>query len=165
MSVVSHEPERHAAVDLRRWAGLAPPKSAPIRAALARCFLRRVATQTGIRVEFPDGSSFRTRRWSGHGGARSRAVLCTAGCGRQDRLRRVLHGPANGTPIDLVERARSARPPGRLPRPASVSRSSGVGTKPASQAPKTMTVLGQRAISPGTTTFRTICSRSFWTSR
>ena len=58
MSVVSHEPERHAVVDLRRWAELAPPKSAPSRAALARCFLKRVATQTGIRVEFPEGTHF-----------------------------------------------------------------------------------------------------------
>jgi cyclopropane-fatty-acyl-phospholipid synthase len=58
MRVVSHEPERRAAVDLGRWAALAPPKSVPIRAALARRFLRRVATQTGIRVEFPDGTRF-----------------------------------------------------------------------------------------------------------
>jgi cyclopropane-fatty-acyl-phospholipid synthase len=58
MSIVSHEPERHAVVDLRRWAALAPPKPAPLRAALARYFLKRVATQTGIRVEFPDGTRF-----------------------------------------------------------------------------------------------------------
>ena len=58
MRVVSHEPELYAVVDLERWTALRPPKSAPIRAALARRFLRRVATQTGIRVEFPDGTRF-----------------------------------------------------------------------------------------------------------
>ena len=57
MSVVSHEAERHARVDLRRWAGLAPPKSAPIRAALARSFFDEWRAQTGIRVELPDGTS------------------------------------------------------------------------------------------------------------
>jgi cyclopropane-fatty-acyl-phospholipid synthase len=57
MSVVAHESPR-SAVDLRRWPGLAPPKSARIRAALARVFLRRVATRVGVRVEFPDGSRF-----------------------------------------------------------------------------------------------------------
>ena len=45
-------------VDLRRWPGLAPPKRAPVRAMLARVFLRRVATRTGIRVEMNDGSRF-----------------------------------------------------------------------------------------------------------
>lgn len=58
MSVVAPESVRNVVVDLRRWPGLAPPRAAPIRAALARVFLRRVATQTGIRVEFPDGSRF-----------------------------------------------------------------------------------------------------------
>ncbi len=56
MSVVSHDPEPSAVVDLRRWAALAPPKPARFRAALARRFLKRVAEQTGIRVEFPDGA-------------------------------------------------------------------------------------------------------------
>ena len=96
MRVDSPESERLAVVDLRRWAALAPPKSAPIRAALARRFLRRVATQTGIRVEFPDGTSFWSRRWSGHGAVTSREFLRTAGCGRQDRLRRVIHGRGMG---------------------------------------------------------------------
>ena len=39
-------------------AGLGPAKVRPVRAALARVFLRRVATRTGIRVEAPDGSRF-----------------------------------------------------------------------------------------------------------
>jgi cyclopropane-fatty-acyl-phospholipid synthase len=58
MTVLSREAERPAPVDLRRWIGLAPPKSAPIRGALARLFLRRAARQAGIRVEFPDGTRF-----------------------------------------------------------------------------------------------------------
>jgi cyclopropane-fatty-acyl-phospholipid synthase len=58
MTLLSHEPERPVASDLRRWVGLAPPKSAPIRRALARWFLRRAASQAGIRVEFPDGTRF-----------------------------------------------------------------------------------------------------------
>ncbi len=45
-------------VNLRRWPGLAPPTSAPIRSALARVFLRRVAQRTGIRVESTDGRRF-----------------------------------------------------------------------------------------------------------
>ena len=48
----------HHPVDMRRWPGMAPPKPAPVRAALARVFLRRVATRTGIRVDMEDGSHF-----------------------------------------------------------------------------------------------------------
>ena len=48
----------HHPVDMRRWPGMAPPKRAPVRAALARVFLRRVATRTGIRVDMEDGSHF-----------------------------------------------------------------------------------------------------------
>ena len=58
MSVVSVEPARHNPVDLQRWPALALPKSAPVRSALARAFLRRVAIRTGIRIEATDGSRF-----------------------------------------------------------------------------------------------------------
>jgi len=58
MNVVEHKPARRDAVDLRRWPALARPTSDPVRAMLARVFLRRVAARTGIRVDFPDGSHF-----------------------------------------------------------------------------------------------------------
>jgi cyclopropane-fatty-acyl-phospholipid synthase len=58
MSVVVTEPALHDPADLQRWPALARPRSAPVRAALARVFLRRVAIRTGIRVEATDGSRF-----------------------------------------------------------------------------------------------------------
>jgi cyclopropane-fatty-acyl-phospholipid synthase len=59
MSVIAHKkPTVQAAVDLSRWPGLAPPSPAPTRTVLARVFLRRVAAQTGIRVDLPDGRRF-----------------------------------------------------------------------------------------------------------
>ena len=58
MTVLSRESEHPVPVDLRRWVGLAPPKWAPIRGALARRFLRHAAMQAGIRVEFPEGTRF-----------------------------------------------------------------------------------------------------------
>ena len=58
MTVLSREPEHLVSIDLRRWVGLAPPKRAPVRGALARRFLRRAAMWAGIRVEFPDGTHF-----------------------------------------------------------------------------------------------------------
>jgi cyclopropane-fatty-acyl-phospholipid synthase len=57
-NVSAHSPARSVAIDLRRWPALARPRSDPLRAVLARVFLRRVATRTGIRVDFPDGSHF-----------------------------------------------------------------------------------------------------------
>jgi cyclopropane-fatty-acyl-phospholipid synthase len=47
------------AIDLRRWPALRPPRPAPVRAAVARALLRRVARQTGIRVLLPDGTGLR----------------------------------------------------------------------------------------------------------
>jgi cyclopropane-fatty-acyl-phospholipid synthase len=58
MSVVAVEPALHNPVDLQRWPDLALPRSAPVRAALARVFLRRVAIRTGIRIKATDGSQF-----------------------------------------------------------------------------------------------------------
>ncbi|HLI54727.1 MAG TPA: cyclopropane-fatty-acyl-phospholipid synthase family protein [Acidimicrobiales bacterium] len=49
-----HEPP----VDLDRWPAMAPPRPAPGRAAVARALLRRVADQTGVRVDLPGGRSF-----------------------------------------------------------------------------------------------------------
>jgi cyclopropane-fatty-acyl-phospholipid synthase len=46
----------HRPVDLGRWPGLVPPKAAPVRAAVARLFLRRAAIRAGILVETGDGS-------------------------------------------------------------------------------------------------------------
>jgi cyclopropane-fatty-acyl-phospholipid synthase len=57
MTVTGHT-HRPDAIDVRRWPALAPPGSAPIRATLARVFLRRVASKTGIRIAFPDGTGF-----------------------------------------------------------------------------------------------------------
>jgi cyclopropane-fatty-acyl-phospholipid synthase len=45
-------------VDLARWPDMAPPEPAPVRAALARSVMRRVARRADLRVELPDGSSF-----------------------------------------------------------------------------------------------------------
>ncbi len=44
--------------DFGRWPALRPPEPAPVRAAVARAQLRRVARQTGIRIELTGGASF-----------------------------------------------------------------------------------------------------------
>lgn len=44
--------------DYDRWPAMRPPAASPTKAALARALLRRVARQTGIRVELPGGSWF-----------------------------------------------------------------------------------------------------------
>ena len=46
------------APDLERWPALAPPKAAPLRAAVARRLLGRVASQAGIRIRLSDGVCF-----------------------------------------------------------------------------------------------------------
>ena len=45
-------------VDLSRWPALATSRNAPVRAAVARLLLHRVADQTGVRVQLPDGTSY-----------------------------------------------------------------------------------------------------------
>ncbi|HWA67112.1 MAG TPA: cyclopropane-fatty-acyl-phospholipid synthase family protein [Mycobacteriales bacterium] len=45
-------------VDLARWPEMAPPKPAPLRAAIARTVMRRVADRARLRVELPDGACF-----------------------------------------------------------------------------------------------------------
>jgi cyclopropane-fatty-acyl-phospholipid synthase len=45
-------------VDLDRWPAMSPPRPAPGRAAVARALLRRVAGQTGVRVDLPGGRFF-----------------------------------------------------------------------------------------------------------
>jgi cyclopropane-fatty-acyl-phospholipid synthase len=52
------QPARSSGVDLQRWPEMAPPEPAPLRAAVARAVMRRVAKRAGLRVELPDGSSF-----------------------------------------------------------------------------------------------------------
>jgi len=47
-----------SAVDLRRWPAMAAPKPAPIRAAVARALLSRIARHTGITMTLPDGGHF-----------------------------------------------------------------------------------------------------------
>jgi cyclopropane-fatty-acyl-phospholipid synthase len=42
-------------VDLQRWPAMAVPRPAPLRSAVARRLLDRVASRTGIRLVFPDG--------------------------------------------------------------------------------------------------------------
>ncbi|HET7530975.1 MAG TPA: cyclopropane-fatty-acyl-phospholipid synthase family protein [Mycobacteriales bacterium] len=44
--------------DLQRWPAMAPPRQAPVRAAVAERLLRRVADRTGVHVELPDGTSY-----------------------------------------------------------------------------------------------------------
>jgi cyclopropane-fatty-acyl-phospholipid synthase len=52
-------PERTSRrIDLSRWPALRRPAPAPKRAAIARLLLRKVAAQTGIRVERPGGRHF-----------------------------------------------------------------------------------------------------------
>jgi cyclopropane-fatty-acyl-phospholipid synthase len=52
-------PERFAySINLSRWPALRRPAPAPKRAAIARLLLRKVAAQTGIRVERPGGRGF-----------------------------------------------------------------------------------------------------------
>lgn len=58
MSVIARTSIESGSIDFQRWPGLVPPTWMPVRAALARILLRRVATQTGIRVELPDGRHF-----------------------------------------------------------------------------------------------------------
>ncbi|MBV9099209.1 MAG: class I SAM-dependent methyltransferase, partial [Frankiaceae bacterium] len=43
-------------IDLARWPAMAPPRPAPVRAAIARTLLGRVARRTGLTVALPDGS-------------------------------------------------------------------------------------------------------------
>jgi cyclopropane-fatty-acyl-phospholipid synthase len=45
-----------AAIDLTRWPDMAPPAPAPLRCALARLVMRRVARRAGLRLDLPDGS-------------------------------------------------------------------------------------------------------------
>ncbi|HEX3822841.1 MAG TPA: cyclopropane-fatty-acyl-phospholipid synthase family protein [Mycobacteriales bacterium] len=47
-----------AGVDLSRWPAMADPKPSQLRARVARTLLRHVVDHTGIRVGFPDGSSW-----------------------------------------------------------------------------------------------------------
>jgi len=54
VSDIGKEPT--AGVDLQRWPEMGTPKPAPIRAAVAKSVLRRVARRAGLRVELPDGS-------------------------------------------------------------------------------------------------------------
>jgi cyclopropane-fatty-acyl-phospholipid synthase len=58
MTFATLSPTHHRPVDLGHWPGLVPPKAAPVRAALARLFLRRAAIRTGISVETGNGSHF-----------------------------------------------------------------------------------------------------------
>ena len=57
MSVLERQ-EKGNYIDLHRWPALSTPRSAPIRTAVARKILARVATRSGVRVEFPLGPSY-----------------------------------------------------------------------------------------------------------
>ena len=57
MSLLDHDSDRRE-IDLRRWPDLARPAPVPVRAAIARIVLRRVAARAGIRVELPDGRTY-----------------------------------------------------------------------------------------------------------
>jgi cyclopropane-fatty-acyl-phospholipid synthase len=58
MSVMDHQSAGQPGIDLEQWPAMAPPKSFPVRASLARLFLQRVANQVGIRVDLSCGDSF-----------------------------------------------------------------------------------------------------------
>jgi cyclopropane-fatty-acyl-phospholipid synthase len=69
----SRDHVRDLPVNLKRWPAMRPPQTAPARAAVARLLLRRIARQTGIRVELPDGS------WFGEAGGPVLRVIDEAG--------------------------------------------------------------------------------------
>ncbi len=54
----STAPSAHGAISLGRWPDLAPPRPAPLRTAVARAVMRRVARHAGLRVELPGESRF-----------------------------------------------------------------------------------------------------------
>jgi cyclopropane-fatty-acyl-phospholipid synthase len=70
MTVVRTAPAG-SAVDLELWPAMADPEPAPFRARVARTLLKRVVGRTGIRVSFPDGTTW------GDAGAPSLRVLDT----------------------------------------------------------------------------------------
>jgi cyclopropane-fatty-acyl-phospholipid synthase len=49
-------PVPRRAVSLERWPDMAPPSPAPIRAAVARRLMLRIARRAGLRMQLPDGS-------------------------------------------------------------------------------------------------------------
>jgi cyclopropane-fatty-acyl-phospholipid synthase len=51
-------PRGSSDIDLRRWPALADPGTSPLRAAVVRPLLRRVADRTGIRVVLPDSTAW-----------------------------------------------------------------------------------------------------------
>ncbi|MDQ1684193.1 MAG: cyclopropane-fatty-acyl-phospholipid synthase [Frankiaceae bacterium] len=46
------------ATDVDRWPAMAPPRPAPVRAAIARVLLTRIARHAGVAVTLPDGTRF-----------------------------------------------------------------------------------------------------------
>ena len=58
MRVVSHEPELYAVVDLERWPAIAPAEVGPDSSRARSTLPSTSGHQTGIRVEFPDGTCF-----------------------------------------------------------------------------------------------------------
>ena len=58
MALRAPEAAQATRVDYERWPALRAPAAAPLRAGIARALLRRVADQTGIRVDLPGGESF-----------------------------------------------------------------------------------------------------------
>ncbi|MDQ1695077.1 MAG: cyclopropane-fatty-acyl-phospholipid synthase, partial [Frankiaceae bacterium] len=58
MTLLHQDTTSGTAVNLERWPAMRAPTKAPLRAAIARLLLRRVARRTGIRVQLPDGTSF-----------------------------------------------------------------------------------------------------------
>jgi cyclopropane-fatty-acyl-phospholipid synthase len=58
MSLLQDSREASAPVDDERWPAMRSPRPAPVRAAVAKTLLRKIARQTGIRVELPGGQWF-----------------------------------------------------------------------------------------------------------
>ncbi|MDQ1747905.1 MAG: cyclopropane-fatty-acyl-phospholipid synthase [Frankiaceae bacterium] len=56
MTTTREYPSMAPNVDLTRWPAMAPPRPAPVRAAIARALLARVAHRTGVTVVLPNGS-------------------------------------------------------------------------------------------------------------
>ncbi|MDQ1699257.1 MAG: hypothetical protein QOG34_1120, partial [Frankiaceae bacterium] len=61
MTTTREHPPVATGADLDRWPAMAPPRPAPVRAAIARVLLTRIARHAGVAVTLPDGTRFGPR--------------------------------------------------------------------------------------------------------
>ena len=163
MSVVVTEPALHDPADLQRWPALARPRSAPVRAALARVFLRRVAIRTGIRVEATDGSRFGPPDGPIVELHDPKAFFARLGVGGKIGFgESYMAGEWNSTELVEVLEALARHADSLVPRPLQVVRRWYDARQPNSEDNDPW---DRRETLCATTTFRTNCSRHFWTHR